>query len=146
MAWGKSVPKPPPPPRSLFMYGSPNYLSITIHHLSESILTVFLHRKLLPLIILLIVLGLCAFVGYHIYLSVQKISDTAAEKMESKNVSFTKDGMKVGVKQVKNENYVDATQGFLVKAWNLSTWPAYKSRLWNQGGQENNETAQHRKP
>ncbi|RDL31789.1 Uncharacterized protein BP5553_09191 [Venustampulla echinocandica] len=121
MAWGRSVPKPPPPPRSLFM-------------------------KLLPLVILIIVLGICAFIGYHIYLSVQKISNTASEKMQSKNVVFTKDGMKVGVKQIKNENYVDATQGFLVKAWNLSTWPAYKSRLWNQPEQQNNEKAQARKP
>jgi len=41
--------------------------------------------------------------------------------------------MRVGVKEVKNESYVDATQGFMVKAWNLSTWPGYKSRLgWNK--------------
>jgi hypothetical protein len=52
--------------------------------------------------------------------------------MESKNVVFTKDGMKVGVKELKNESYVDSTQSMLVKAWNLSTWPGYKSRLWNK--------------
>lgn len=52
--------------------------------------------------------------------------------MASKNVSFSKDGVKVGVKELKNDSYVDKTQGFLVQAWNLSTWPAYKSRLgWN---------------
>lgn len=39
--------------------------------------------------------------------------------MGKKNVVFTKDGMRVGVKQVKNENYVDATQNYVVKAWNL---------------------------
>lgn len=53
--------------------------------------------------------------------------------MQSKNVVFTKDGLKVGVKEVKNENYVDQTQSLFVKAWNLSSWPAYKSRLgWNK--------------
>lgn len=53
--------------------------------------------------------------------------------MQKKNVVFTKDGMKVGVKEMKTENYVDTTQSFLVKAWNLSEWPAYKSRLgWNK--------------
>lgn len=52
--------------------------------------------------------------------------------MQSKNVVFTKDGMKVGVKELETEGYVDATQGFLVKAWNLSSFPAYKSRLWNK--------------
>ena len=52
--------------------------------------------------------------------------------MQSKNVVFTKDGLKVGVKEVKNESYVDSVQSGLVKAWNLSTWPGYKSRLWNK--------------
>lgn len=47
-------------------------------------------------------------------------------------MTFSKDGLKVGVKDIKNENYVDATQNFLVKAWNLSTWPEYRSRYWNK--------------
>jgi hypothetical protein len=41
--------------------------------------------------------------------------------MGSKNVVFTKDGLKVGVRQVKEENYVDATQSWVVKAWNLGS-------------------------
>ncbi|KAE8448261.1 hypothetical protein EG329_009692 [Mollisiaceae sp. DMI_Dod_QoI] len=93
--------------------------------------------KLLPLVILFVVLAGFAFVGYHLYLTFQKISSTTSEKMQSKNVVFTKDGMKVGVKELKTEHYVDRTQGFLVKAWNLSTWPAYKSRLgWNKTADE----------
>ena len=80
------------------------------------------------------VLGGAAFVGYHIYLSMQKISSAATDKMQSKNVVFTKDGLKVGVKEVKNESYVDSTQSILVKAWNLSSWPGYKSRIWNTEG------------
>lgn len=59
--------------------------------------------------------------GYQVYLSVSKIQQTASQKMGSKNVVFTKDGMKVGVKQVKEENYVDATQSYVVKAWNLGS-------------------------
>lgn len=103
-----------------------------------------LSRKLLPFFILLIVLFAFAFVGYYMYLSVQKISCAASDKMQSKNVVFTKDGMKVGVKELKTESYVDTTQGFLVKAWNLSSWPGYKSRLWNQEAEINR--AQSRKP
>ncbi|KAG9230269.1 hypothetical protein BJ875DRAFT_385531 [Amylocarpus encephaloides] len=118
MAWGRSTPPPPPPPRSAFL-------------------------KSLPLIIFLIVLGIFAFVGYHIYLSMQAISTAASDKMQSKNVVFTKDGVKVGVKQLQNENYVDRTQSILVKAWNLSSWPGYKSRLWNQEAQQKPES---RKP
>ena len=63
--------------------------------------------------------------------------------MQSKNVVFTKDGLKVGVKEVKTESYVDKTQGYLVKAWNLSTWPEYKSRLWNK---QQAEKVEARKP
>ena len=58
--------------------------------------------------------------GYHIYLSVAKIQAQASQKMGNKNVVFTKDGLRVGVKHVENEKYVDATQGWVVKAWNLS--------------------------
>ena len=88
--------------------------------------------KLAPLIILLFVVAIFAFVGYHLYLTAQKISSATSDKMQSKNVVLTKDGLKVGVKEVRTESYVDTTQSFLVKAWNLSTWPEYKSRLWNK--------------
>jgi hypothetical protein len=44
--------------------------------------------------------------------------------------------MRVGVKELKDESYVDKTQSYFVKAWNLSTWPAYKSRIWNREQQE----------
>ena len=76
--------------------------------------------QVLPLIITLAILGGLAFVGYHIYLSVTKIQAHASTKMGNKNVVFTKDGLRVGVKHVENEKYVDATQGWVVKAWNLS--------------------------
>lgn len=75
----------------------------------------------LPLVILLLLVGGLGWLGYQIYLSVTKIQQTASQKMGSKNVVFTKDGLKVGVKQVKEENYVDATQSWVVKAWNLGS-------------------------
>jgi hypothetical protein len=107
-----------------------------------------LYSKLLPLVILFAVIGGFAFVGYHLYLTVQKISTTTSEKMGKKNVVFSKDGLKVGVKEVKNENYVDTTQSFLVKAWNLSSWPEYKSKLgWNADADINKKgKAASRKP
>lgn len=39
--------------------------------------------------------------------------------MEKKNVVFTKDGVRVGIKHVATEKYVDQTQSWVVKAWNL---------------------------
>ncbi|KAI1458524.1 hypothetical protein F4805DRAFT_115556 [Annulohypoxylon moriforme] len=78
-------------------------------------------RQLLPLLILLIVVGGAGFVGYQIYLSVAKIRDSTEKRMAKKNLVFTKDGLKVGVKHVEQESYVDATQSWVVKAWNMST-------------------------
>ncbi|KAJ4135887.1 hypothetical protein NW768_003489 [Fusarium equiseti] len=80
-----------------------------------------LNSQVLPLIIVFALLGVGGWVGYQVYISVAKMSDVASERMGKKNVVFTKDGVKVGVKQVKTENYVDATQSWFVKAWNLGT-------------------------
>ncbi|KAK7428684.1 hypothetical protein QQZ08_004778 [Neonectria magnoliae] len=77
--------------------------------------------QVLPLLIVFAILAAGGWVGYQVYLSVAKIQETASERMGRKNVVFTKDGMRVGVKQMKNENYVDATQSWVVKAWNLGT-------------------------
>jgi hypothetical protein len=62
-----------------------------------------------------------AWVGYQIYLSVTKIQEHASKQMGNKNVVFTKDGMKVGVKHMETENYVGKMQSYAVKAWNLGS-------------------------
>ncbi|CAJ2508573.1 Uu.00g135990.m01.CDS01 [Anthostomella pinea] len=77
--------------------------------------------QVLPLLILLVFLAGAAVVGYHIYVSATKIRQNASQSMAKKNVVFTKDGMRVGVKHVENERYVDATQSWFVKAWNMSS-------------------------
>ncbi len=76
--------------------------------------------QLLPLLILFVILGAIAFVGYQIYLSITKIQAQASKNIGKNNIVVTKDGMRVGVKHVENEKYVDATQRILVKAWELS--------------------------
>ncbi|KAK3989667.1 hypothetical protein QBC44DRAFT_326881 [Cladorrhinum sp. PSN332] len=93
MAWGKSKPVAPPPS---------------------------LIRQILPLIITFVFLGVAAWVGYQIYVSLGKIREQAEKQMGDKNLVFTKDGLRVGVKEVRNESYVDSTQSWFVKAWNLS--------------------------
>ncbi|KAI0118092.1 hypothetical protein F4776DRAFT_666123 [Hypoxylon sp. NC0597] len=77
--------------------------------------------QILPLLILLVFVGGAGFVGYQIYLSVTKIRDNVDKRMAKKNVVFTKDGLKVGVKHVEQESYVDATQNWVVKAWNMGS-------------------------
>ncbi|KAF3763763.1 hypothetical protein M406DRAFT_341185 [Cryphonectria parasitica EP155] len=75
--------------------------------------------QLLPLVIFFTVIAGLAWVGYQIYLSVNQMQGNVSQRMGKKNVVFTKDGLKVGVKHVKHENEVDATQKYLVNAWNL---------------------------
>ncbi|MCJ1324715.1 Chitin synthase, class 1 [Thelotrema lepadinum] len=89
-------------------------------------------HPLLPLLILTILLLGAGVVGYVVYSIATEIADKTNKSMEDHHITFSKDGMKVGVKHVKEEDYVSATQGWLVKAWDYSTWPAYKSRLWNK--------------
>jgi len=65
------------------------------------------------------------------YLFTNELAERGKNKMEKKNIMFTKDGMKVGVKTVAHDDYADKTQSVLVKAWNLASFPGYKSKLWN---------------
>ncbi|KAK8084519.1 hypothetical protein PG997_005790 [Apiospora hydei] len=76
--------------------------------------------QLFSLLVLFLFVGGAVFVGYHIWASVGKIQQSAADRMARKNVVFTKDGMRVGVKQMEQERYVDATQSWFVKAWNMA--------------------------
>ncbi|KAF1356610.1 hypothetical protein BDV97DRAFT_365348 [Delphinella strobiligena] len=86
----------------------------------------------LPFIVLLTLVAIGAFVGYHMYIWSNELTERGKRKMEKKNVSFSKDGMKVGVKHINDEDYADRTQNYLIRAWNYSSFPAYKSRLgWN---------------
>ncbi|KAG5937894.1 hypothetical protein E4U13_001278 [Claviceps humidiphila] len=75
--------------------------------------------KLIPLLIAIVFVSAIGWVLYQVYDSATKIRDTASERMGKKNVLFTKDGVRVGVKDVQNEKYVDKTQSWVVKAWNL---------------------------
>lgn len=66
---------------------------------------------LIPLIILFVVIAIGAFVGYHIYAWSNELSERGKKHMEKKNMAFTKDGgLRVGVKEMKDETYADKTQ------------------------------------
>jgi len=103
--------------------------------------------NVVPLILLLLFVAVLAGVGYVVYSIVQDVSKTTREKMEKKHVVFTKDGMKVNVKEIKDEAYKDRTQSVLVNMWNHTSFPAYKSRLWDmQGESAEGSGAEKRKP
>ena len=68
--------------------------------------------KVVPLAIFFLVLTIAAFIGYVVYTIATDVGDKTSKKMEKKNISFGKEGMKIGVKEVRNENYVDQTQRY----------------------------------
>lgn len=52
----------------------------------------------------------------QMYLWSNELAERGKRKMEKKNVSFSKDGMKVGVKQINDEDYADRTQKYVFVA------------------------------
>lgn len=67
-------------------------------------------QNLIPLLILLVVAGFLAAFGFMLYSIAQSVGQTTREKMEKKHVLFSRDGMKVGVKELKDEDYKDRSQ------------------------------------
>jgi CHASE3 domain sensor protein len=66
--------------------------------------------NILPLVLLLLFVAVLAIVGYAVYTIAQDVSKNTRKKMERKNIAFTKDGMKVQVKEMQDEQYKDRTQ------------------------------------
>ncbi|KAH7029406.1 uncharacterized protein B0I36DRAFT_132303 [Microdochium trichocladiopsis] len=79
-----------------------------------------LASQIIPLVIALVVLAAIGWVVYEVLQSASKIGQRAEKSMAKRNMVFTKDGMKVGVKHYEEEKYVDKTQSWVVKAWNLA--------------------------
>ncbi|KXJ90602.1 hypothetical protein Micbo1qcDRAFT_71465 [Microdochium bolleyi] len=99
--------------------------------------------QILPLVIALVVLGVIGFIVYEVLQTANKIGEKADKSMAKRNMVFTKDGMKVGVKHIENEKYVDKTQSYLVKAWNLAEED--KANAAGSGSSSSNKTAAKRK-
>jgi len=76
--------------------------------------------SLIPLLILFAFIGAFAWFGYQIYLYSLEMAQQGKKHMEKGPIVFTKDGMKVNVKDVSREDYEDSTQSVLVKTWNLA--------------------------
>ncbi len=86
--------------------------------------------NLVPLIVLVVVIGGGAYIGYQIYLWSNEMTDRGMKHMEKKNMSFTKDGgLKVGVKERTNEQYTDSTQKYVQRCPTLRaiTMPALRA-------------------
>ena len=84
-------------------------------------------HSLIPLVILLIVVAIFAVVGFIAYSIVQDVTKSTREKMEERNVMFTKDGMTVGVNELKDEDYRDRSQR-LVSFFPFFLWEKKRKR------------------
>lgn len=68
--------------------------------------------SIVPLIILLIVVGVLAAIGFVAYSIAHDVGHKTKAKLEKKNVSFSREGMKVGVKGRTQEQQEDAAQRY----------------------------------
>lgn len=82
--------------------------------------------SLVPLIITVILLAIVGAVGYVVYSIAVDVADKTSKKMEKKNMSFSKDGLKVGVKEVSAEQVGDSAQRILMKTLNTQERPAFQ--------------------
>jgi len=93
---------------------------------------------------LVVIVAIAIAVYFVVYSIAHDVKHQTRQKLERKNISFSRQGMKVGVKEVTVEQQEDATQSVITKIWSNSSWPAYKSRLgW---GQANAPVAENRAP
>jgi hypothetical protein len=76
-------------------------------------------NSIVPVIILFLVVLLFAAIGFVVYTIVQDISNKTKAKMQKKNIQFSKDGMKVSMKEVRDEDYKDQTQRFVSPIYEL---------------------------
>jgi len=84
--------------------------------------------SLFPLLILFSVVGIFAYIGFQIFLYTQTLAEHGKKRMEKGPISFSKDGgLKVNVKEVRQEDYADSTQSVLVNTWKLANESKAKS-------------------
>lgn len=66
--------------------------------------------SLVPLIILVLLLGVAAAVGFVAYTIAVDVANNTHKKMEKKNMTLSRDGIKVGVREKSAEQVGDSTQ------------------------------------
>ncbi|EGD84635.1 hypothetical protein H112_08350 [Trichophyton rubrum D6] len=76
--------------------------------------------RLLPVVLVILLVVALAAVGLVIYSIAMDVKDNTKKKMEKKNVAFSREGAKVGVKEMQAEEYQDRTQSVLVNMWENS--------------------------
>ena len=70
-------------------------------------------HPLLPLAIFLLVLGVFFGIAYVAFTIASDVAAKTAHKMEDKNIKFSKEGMKIGMKEMSFEKEDAAMQRFV---------------------------------
>lgn len=68
---------------------------------------------IISVILLLLVVAIVAAIGFVAYSIAHDVGHNTRQKLERKNVSFSRQGMKVGVKEVTIEQQEDAAQRYV---------------------------------
>lgn len=75
--------------------------------------------SLLPLVILFLVILLLGVVGFVAYSIATAVADQTNKNMARKHMTVTKDGMRVGVREVGGEGERDRTQRYVAVSYIL---------------------------
>ena len=70
-------------------------------------------QSLLPLILLLIFISVGAAIGYVVWSIATDIATKASQQMEAKHIKFGKDGVRIEIKELNEEDYVADTQRYV---------------------------------
>ncbi|EEP77142.1 predicted protein [Uncinocarpus reesii 1704] len=87
-----------------------------------------LMSSLVPLAMLFIVLAILGLAAIAIYNIVMDVKKATKKKMEKNNVTWSRDGVTVEVKELNDEEYKDRTQSVLVDVWNHGAPPDMNRR------------------
>ena len=68
--------------------------------------------RIVPLIILLILVAVGAVIGLVVYGIVMEVTTKTKEKMKDNNVTMTRKGVTVALKELKDEDYKDISQRY----------------------------------
>ncbi|KAK5171623.1 hypothetical protein BJ546DRAFT_1073656 [Cryomyces antarcticus] len=90
--------------------------------------------NLIPLIVLFVFVGVFGYVGYQMYVFTNELTERGKKKMEKTNVTFTKEGLKVGVKDVRDEDYTGTQQSVQEPSLEHGTDCGSWSKHATQGG------------
>ena len=96
-------------------------------------------HPLIPLFLLFLFLCVFGLIAYAFYAVANDVKDKTVTKMQKKNVTVTKDGMRVGVREVREEEYIGGQQrSVLTVMLSMYLWEA-RGETWMRRAERRRE-------